>query len=56
MEATLTQSLKIDRTKLKTVRNYAVQKGVTPQQVYNWIKDKKVKAEIIDGVTFVYLG
>lgn len=51
-----TQPLKIDRTKLLTVKNYAVSKGVTPQQVYNWIKDSKVRAEIIDGVTFIYLG
>lgn len=47
--------LKIDRTKLMTVRNYAVKMGVTSQQVYNWIKAKKVKAEKIDGVTFICL-
>ena len=43
MEATTLQPLKIDRTKLKTVRNYAVQCGVTTTQVYNWIKAKKVE-------------
>jgi len=47
--------LKIDRTKLITVKNYALSKGVTPQQVYNWINDKKVKQVIIDGVKFIYL-
>jgi hypothetical protein len=47
------KQLKIDRTKLKTVRNYALEKGVTAQQVYNWIKDKKVKSEMIDGVIFI---
>lgn len=47
--------LKIDRTKLITVRNYAVQKRVTTQQVYNWIKQKKIKVEEIDGVKFIYL-
>ncbi|MDQ5930801.1 MAG: hypothetical protein QG594_2590 [Bacteroidota bacterium] len=54
MEATL-QPLKIDRTKLKTVRNYAVLSGVTTTQVYNWIKAKKVKTEKIDGVIFILL-
>ena len=54
METTL-QPLKIDRTKLKTVRNYAVLSGVTTTQVYNWIKSKKVKTEKIDGVIFVLL-
>lgn len=54
MEATITlQPLKVDRTKLKTVRNYAVSKGVTTTQVYNWIKTEKVKKTIIDGVIFI---
>lgn len=49
------EALKIDRTKLITVKNYALQKGVTPQQVYNWINEKKVKEVVIDGVKFIYL-
>jgi hypothetical protein len=49
------ESLKVDKTKLVTVRNFAVKKAVTTQQVYNWIKAKKVKTESIDGVTFVSL-
>jgi phage antirepressor YoqD-like protein len=49
------ETLKIDRTKLITVRNYAASKKVTTQQVYNWIKQQKVKIEVIDGVTFIYL-
>lgn len=56
MELETTQPLKIDRTKLQTIRNYAASKGVTPQQVYNWINDNKVKSLEIDGVKFIYLG
>jgi hypothetical protein len=47
--------LKIDRTKLKTVRNYALMKGKTVQQIYNWIKDEKCKCVEIDGVKFIEL-
>lgn len=47
------ETLQIDRTKLKTVRSYALLHGVTVQQVYNWIKDQKVKEVVIDGVKFI---
>lgn len=47
--------LKIDRSKLLTVKNYSLRMGITPQQVYNWIKDNKVKTETIDGVLFILL-
>lgn len=47
--------LKIDRTKLLTVKNYSLKMGITPQQVYNWIKSEKVKSEVIDGVIFILL-
>lgn len=47
------EALKIDKTKLMTVRNYALKKGVTVQQVYNWIKNKTVKEVKIDGVKFI---
>lgn len=47
------ESLKIDRTKLKTVANYAKEIMVTRQTVYNMAKDKKVKIVEIDGVQFV---
>ena len=47
------ESIKVDRTKLKTVRTYAVSSGVTVQQVYNWIRDKKCKCVEIDGVKFI---
>jgi hypothetical protein len=49
------ETIKVDRTKLKTVRNYAKKMGITPQQVYNWAKDKKVKMTEIDGVKFIEL-
>lgn len=47
--------LKIDRTKLRTVANYAKIIDVTPMTVYRKIKAKEVKSEVIDGVTFVVL-
>ena len=49
------ENLKIDKTKLKTVRSYALSKGVTVQQVYNWIRDGKVNEVKIDGVKFIEL-
>lgn len=49
------ETLKIDRTKLITVKNYSVKMGVSPQQVYNWVKAEKVKTEVIDGVLFILL-
>jgi hypothetical protein len=49
------ETLRIDRTKLRTVRSFALTSGVTVQQVYNWIKDKKVKLIEIDGVKFILI-
>ena len=49
------ETLKVDRTKLKTVTNYAKDIGVTRQTVYNMAKDKKVKIVVIDGVQFVQI-
>lgn len=48
-------TLKIDRTKLMTVTNYAKQNKVERQTVYNWIKQGKVKEVNIDGVRFIYI-
>jgi len=48
-------NLKVDQTKLLTVRNFALMKGVTVQQVYNWIKQEKVKEIRIDGVKFIQI-
>lgn len=47
--------LKIDRTKIKTVENYAKHFGISRPTVYKRIKDGKLKKVIIDGVTFVQL-
>lgn len=48
-------TLKLDRTKLMTVTNYAKEIGVSRQAVYIWIQQGKVKSVDIDGVTFVYV-
>lgn len=49
------ESLKVDKTKLKTVRSYALMRNVTVQQVYNWIKEGKVDQVVIDGVKFIHV-
>lgn len=49
------EPLKIDRTRLVKVSSYARMKGVSAVQVYNWIKEKKVKQVEIDGVKFIEL-
>lgn len=45
--------LKIDRTKLKTVKNYADHAKVSVQAVYKMVREKRVEIEKIDGVTFI---
>lgn len=47
------ESLKIDRTQLKTVKTYASMIGVTVQAVYKMINEKRVLTETIDGVVFI---
>jgi hypothetical protein len=47
------ETLKVDKTKLQTVANYAKDHGVTRQTVYLWAKEKKVKIVVIDGFRFV---
>lgn len=49
------EKLKIDKTKLMTVSNYAKKIGVTRQTVYLWAKDKtkNIKIVEIDGIMFV---
>jgi len=49
------EALKVDRTKLKTIANYAKETGVTRQTVYNMARKKEVKTIVIDGVQFVQL-
>lgn len=43
----------MDISKLKTVANFARMKEVSPQSVYAWIENGKVKSIKIDGVTFI---
>ena len=47
------ESLKIDRTKLKTYKNYAKQEGYTVQRIYQLVKENKLKTTSIDGVKFI---
>jgi len=46
-------TLQVDRSKLKTPKNYAGMRNVSLQTVYNWMAEKKVQVEDIDGVKFV---
>lgn len=48
--------LKVDRTKLFTISNYAEKEKVDRKTIYNWIKIKKIKTIEIDGVTFVQVA
>lgn len=49
------ESIKIDRTKLKTIQNYADMMGITRPTVYTWMKTGKIRHTKIDGVTFIIL-
>lgn len=49
------KSLKIDRNKLRTVNNYAKEKGIDRQRVYYLIRKGELTTELIDGVTFIKL-
>ena len=49
------KKVKIDRTKLMTVKNYAEKFKISRPTVYKWIKEGKLKKTDIDGVTFVEL-
>jgi hypothetical protein len=50
------ETLKIDRTKLRTVKNYAKDQGLERQRVYYLIRTGKLTTEVIDGVTFIKLA
>lgn len=47
------EKLKVDKTRLITVSNYAKDVGVTRATVYNWAKEGRVRIEEIDGIMFV---
>jgi hypothetical protein len=49
------ETLKVDVTKLMTIRRYAQMLDVSVQAVYNWAKDGKINIREIDGVKFVQL-
>jgi predicted DNA-binding transcriptional regulator AlpA len=50
------ETLKIDRTKLLTVQNYAKKYGLSRPTVYTKIKEKQLERIDIDGVTFIKLA
>lgn len=51
----MTNKLKIDRTKLMTVSNYADKSGLTRQAIYAREKAGTIKLIDIDGIKFVEL-
>jgi hypothetical protein len=54
MESTK-QPLKVDRTKLKSMKTYAKMRGMTVQRVYQLVNEKKLNVVEIDGSKFIYL-
>lgn len=47
--------MKVDITKLMTIKNYASKEGVTPSYIYKLEKENKMNCFLIDGVKFVEL-
>jgi hypothetical protein len=47
------QSLKIDKTKLQKISNYAKKRGLTPQRIYQLANEGSLILVEIDGVKFV---
>lgn len=47
------QSLKVDKTKLKSIANYAKSKNLTPQRIYQLANEGAVNLIEIDGVKFI---
>lgn len=39
--------------KLQTVKNFALEEGVTPSYIYKLVKEFKMELVLIDGVRFV---
>ena len=48
--------MKIDTNKLKTLNNYAKEKGVARQRAYKLVDAGKIDCVEIDGVKFVLLN
>ncbi len=49
------ETLKIDRTKLKTYKNYAKENGYTVQRIYQMVNENKLNTTKIDGVIFIVI-
>ena len=47
--------IKIDNIQYLTIPEYAKEKGVTIQSVYNWISDKKVETRKVMNMTVIKL-
>lgn len=47
------ETIKVDRTKLKTITNYAKMQGVERQTIYARIKTGALKCVVIDGIKFI---
>lgn len=47
--------IKIDNIQYLTIAEYAKEKSVTPQTVYNWISDKKVETRKVMNMTVIKL-
>ncbi len=46
-------AMAIKINKLKTIKNYAAQEGITPAYIYKLIKEDKMECLMIDGVQFI---
>lgn len=45
--------MKVDVSKLMTIKHYADKEGVTTAYIYKLIKEQKMQATLIDGVQFI---
>jgi hypothetical protein len=45
--------MKVDIKKLKTIKNFALNEGVTPAYIYKLIKIGKMDSYAIDGIQFI---
>jgi predicted site-specific integrase-resolvase len=50
------EKLKIDKTKLQTLANYAKENKISRRTAYNHADEGKIKTTVIDGVKFVDLS
>jgi predicted site-specific integrase-resolvase len=50
------ETLKIDKTDLVTVTEFAKTQCVSRRTIYNWINEGKIKKEVISGIIFVKIS